>query len=281
MIRGFGTAPALVAVVLAALVVATPASAATPVQVSIGTADALDSTVRSVPDAVSAGDVGRVGSAQLVPASCAGVKAQNPLATDGTFSISPAGLVGVLIPVYCAGMASSPLEYLTLPHTGNGVNFAQYTAGGASPGTSVVTRYSKIRFDPVPVSLLPLRFRVNIADQTFATSTGQLCHSSFASPCPAGQLITSMPYGVAFDCLGGGSTAGLANLDLGGTLFGVVDTFVSRTFPPGPGGDATFVTPQLVNVTGGGFCGWTAPADLFAPYNTNAGWDLRLNLLGL
>jgi hypothetical protein len=60
---------------------------------------------------------------------------------------------------------------------------------------------------------------------------------------------------------------------------GQVNTFVSRTFPPGLGGGATFVTPQLVDVTGGGFCGWTAPADLFNPSNTNAGWDLQLRLL--
>jgi hypothetical protein len=217
----------------------------------------------------------------LAPANCAQVKAQHPAAADGEFTIQLAGLLGALIPVYCADLAGSPAEYLSLPRTGSGVNFAQYTAGGASPGTNVVTQYRKLRFDPVPVSLIPLRFRVNIADQRFATSTGQLCHSSSASPCPAGQLVTSMPYGVAFDCLGAGSTAGVANLDLTGTLFGVVDTFVSRTFPPGPGGGATFVNPQVVNVTGGGFCGWTAPADLFNPSNTNAGWDLRLNLLGL
>jgi hypothetical protein len=223
------------------------------------------------------------GASLLAPATCAEVKAGNPSATDGTFSIFPAGPLGPLLSVFCHDMAGTPTEFLSLAHTESGHNFAQYTAGGASPGTSVVTRYTKIRFDPIPIKLLPLTFRVNIADQTFTMSSGQLCHSHQLAGCPAGQLVNSMPYAVAMDCIGSGSHAGLGNLDLRGTLFNVVNTFTVQSFLGT--GSATFSTPQLVDLTGGGFCGWIAPATTFNPINTNplsdanGGFDLQITLL--
>ncbi|HSV66887.1 MAG TPA: GON domain-containing protein [Mycobacteriales bacterium] len=225
----------------------------------------------------------------LGPASCADIKASNPAATDGAYSILAGGLggliggLGQLLPVYCTDMAGEPKAYLSLPNTGPGHNYSQYLAGGASRGTTVVTSYSAIRFDPVPVSYFPLTFRANIADQTFSRSTGQLCHSS-GPPCP-GNVVTSMPYGVAFDCISPGSSAGRANIDLTGTPFYVVDTFVVRSFRGS--GKATFNSPQNVDLAGGGYCGWIAPADIYNPSNdspkndANGGWDLRLTLLGL
>jgi hypothetical protein len=219
----------------------------------------------------------------LAPANCAEVKAANPGATDGEFSIFPTGLLGSVLSVFCHGMTGTPTEFLSLVHTESGHNFSQYTAGGASQGTSVVTRYTKIRFDPTPVNLLPLTFRVNIADQTFTTSSGQLCHSGSLATCPAGQLVSTMPYAIAFDCIGAGSHAGVGNLDLRGTLFNVVNTFTVQTFEGT--GRATFTTPQLVDLTGGGFCGWIAPAVTFNPINNNPlgdanhGFDLQISLL--
>jgi len=219
----------------------------------------------------------------LAPANCTEVKAANPGVADGAFSIFPAGLLGPVLSVFCHDMAGTPTEFLSLVHTENGHNLSQYTAGGASPGTSVVTRYTKIRFNPTPVSLLPLTFRVNIADQTFTTSSGQLCHSHPLAGCPAGELVATMPYAVAFDCIGAGSHAGVANVDLRGTLFNVVNTFTVQTFEGT--GSATFTTPQQVDLTGGGFCGWIAPAATFKPINTNplgdanGGFDLQISLL--
>lgn len=63
-----------------------------------------------------------------------------------------------------AGLTSgAPAEYLTLADPGS--NFAQYTAGGYSPGTNVRTQYSRVR-------LLPGTLQIDISDQRYASSTG-------------------------------------------------------------------------------------------------------------
>ncbi len=210
--------------------------------------------------------------------SCGAIKAMNPSAVDGDYTIF---VGGAEIPVYCSNMAENPWEYLPLARTGAGHNFSQYTAGGASPGTDVVTHYTKLRFDPHPVSFSPLTFRVNIADQKFATSTGQLCHSS-GGACPEGSQVTAMPYAVAMDCRGAGSATGRANLDLSGTPFEVVDTFTLQTFHGA--GSATYQNPHVVDLAGGGYCGWIAPAMTYNPINqnplqdANGGYDLQLKL---
>jgi hypothetical protein len=222
------------------------------------------------------------GAASPFP-GCSSLLASHSQKRDGSFDIAPSPAIPQGMRVRCLNAGSIFKMYLLLPFSGNGSNFSQYTAGGASPGTSVVTRYSAIQIDPVPIQLYPLTFRANIADETFSSSTGQLCHSSFAVPCADSDLVTSMPYGVAFDCVAPYSATGIANLDLRGTPFAVVDTFVTRSFP-GPSGSTTFVTPQLVNLTGGGYCGWNAPADIYDPVNANPlgdanhGWDLQLTL---
>jgi hypothetical protein len=118
------------------------------------------------------------------------------------------------------------------------------------------------------VRLDPVTLLVNIADQTFATSTGSLNH-------PGGTLVTSMPYGVAFACIAPGDAAGLANIDLTGTPFAVVNTFSVQGAAPA-GSTTVSNDDRVVNLTGGGFCGWNAPASLFNPFNTNAGFNLQL-----
>jgi GON domain len=217
------------------------------------------------------------GAAAGRAASCAGIRAANPAATDGDYSLH---IGGATIHVFCHDMAQTPAEYIDLVQTGGGHNFSQYTAGGASRGTTVVTHYTRLRVDPHPVGLLPLTFRVNIADQTFSSSTGQLCHSSPA-PCSGGALVRSMPYAVAFDCVRPGSSSGIAELDLTGTVFEVVNTFRVQAFE---GTGTTSFTPQVVTLTGGGFCGWNAPATTYNPYDTNplqdanGGYDLQVRL---
>jgi hypothetical protein len=169
-------------------------------------------------------------------------------------------------------MATAPADYLTLVHTGGSFNFAQYTAGGASPGTNVRTSYTRVRLNPSTL-------RVNIADQAFSTSTGSLVHSGNTP-------VTSMPYGTAADCMGPGSATGIANVDLTGTRLAINETF--DTAGNGAAGSAVQSSGnQVANVTGGGFCGWTAPAHLFNPFNTGPwaldthnGYDLLLTLTG-
>lgn len=190
----------------------------------------------------------------LTPTSCAAIASAStgPLA-DGEYLLFTSGRPWV---AYCAGMASSaPKEYVTL-HRTNGANYAQYTAGGASPGTNVRTSYAKIRIDPSTLI-------VNTADQTFATSTGSLLHGNATA-------VTSMPYGVAMAC--DNQASGLANIDLQGTPF-AIDRQAFVLVGTAAVGTPTFTADgQVVNLTGGGFCGYLEPAPgVFNPFNQNGG----------
>jgi hypothetical protein len=214
--------------------------------------------------------------------SCSALRASHPQSSDGVFTVALSAAMPTPMRVRCVQTAGASWRlYLVLPNSGGGSNFARYTSGGASPGTSVVTRYSAIRIDPFPVTQHPPIYRVNIADQTFSSSSGQLCHSS-ATPCPSGQVVTSMPYGVAMDCAGSGSATGAANIDLRGTPFVLVNSYIHGGFDPA--GDLSR-TPQVIDVTGGGTCGWYAPAAIFNPFNTSpaddaaGGWDMRFGLV--
>jgi len=192
------------------------------------------------------------------PASCADIHASSPSSPDGTYTIYPNGMQ---FQVYCSGMSTAPTEYLNLVNTGSGANFSEYAAGGVSPGTNVVTKYTKVRLNPS--NLL-----VNIGDQTFATSTGSLLHSGSIS-------VTSMPYGTAMACIGAGNAAGLANIDLTGTPFTVNDTFLTQGSSPA-GGAVFSSSNHVVNITGGGFCGWTVPEGGFNPFNNFGTFQLQL-----
>ena len=135
-------------------------------------------------------------------------------------------------------------------------NYAQYSHGGPALGTSVRTHYFYLRLDPQ--TLL-----VDTSDQRFAMSDGAINH-------PGGVLVTSMPYGVAMSCNIGGDK-GLANIDLRGTHFAVADTFQI-------GGSSAFGTiipdaaMTVIDLVGGGQCGWMAPTSTaFNPMNTAGG----------
>ena len=199
------------------------------------------------------------------PANCSDVKAANPSAADGAYQIV---LDGAALTVYCADMSSTPQEYISLAMTAAGENFSHYTAGGDATGTDVRTSYTKLRINPVPVSTSPLTVAVDIADETFSSTTGSLSQGS--TP------VTSMPYAIAMACTDAFVDSGIANLDLRGTPFTIVNTFQDGGFLAA--GTATVVSPQVVNLTGGGFCGWEAPAAEFNPFNMNAGYDLQLEV---
>ena len=193
--------------------------------------------------------------------SCQDILVADSSAADGDYTIFPNGQT---FTVYCHDMASgTPREYLTLQNTGSNFNYSQYTAGGAVPGISVRTNYDKVRLDPDTL-------RIDIEDRTFSTSTG--------GPLTHGIIFTSMPYGIAQDCTASFSSTGTANIDLTGTPFTVNDSFViegfnaagsvngvsgTNPFPSSP--PVISVTNQVVNLTGGGGCGWTkmsgAPTD--------------------
>jgi hypothetical protein len=201
-------------------------------------------------------------SATALPENCTNIRAADPDAPDGEYVIHPNGME---FTVYCHDMADEPCEYLTLNNTGPNINFGQYTAGGASSGSNVRTVYEKVGIDPE--TLL-----VNIGDQTFASSTGSLWHGS--------TQVTSMPYGVAADCRGSGSNTGVANIDLRGTPFAVDDPFCVGGY--NPAGSATFsYDDQVVDLRGGGYCGWITPAPwMYNPYNAVGGFRLDLMYIG-
>jgi hypothetical protein len=98
--------------------------------------------------------------------------------------------------------------YLPLARVGAGANYSQYTAGGYSIGQNVVTRYTAVRLDPVSLF-------VDVSDQTFSTSSGVLQGS--------GERVSSMPYGVAMDCVSKQTATGKANIDLRDTPFAIRD----------------------------------------------------------
>lgn len=161
---------------------------------------------------------------------------------------------------YCSAIAGgSSKEYLTLNYTGD-ANFSQYTAGGGATGTNVRTSYTRIRIDPGTLD-------VDTADQAFATSSGSLNHPS--TP-PASGLVTAMTYAAAMTCTG--APTGVGNIDVRGTPFQISPSTIVLG-PASSVGMANFsANNQVVNLTGGGSCGWISPMmknRLDNPFNQN------------
>lgn len=197
-------------------------------------------------------------------ASCHDIRAAFGFAPDGEY---PLVAGNTLLTVFCYDMAGTPREYIDLARTGSDANFAQYTAGGASPGTNVRTSFTKLRIDPATLT-------VDIGDLTFATSTGRLQHSS-ATRGPSSPFVTAMPYGTAMSCTS--SASGLGDINLQGTPFAVDDTFLTGGFAAS-GSAAVSPDKKTVALHGGGYCGWINPAPAMGqPFNPQPG-NFRLNL---
>ncbi|MEU8305285.1 GON domain-containing protein [Actinomadura sp. NPDC048955] len=197
--------------------------------------------------------------AGVVYRSCQQVRQNFPTAPNGIYLLHNGAK---LFTVYCADMATAPKEYVTLEKTGQSENYSQYTAGGASPGTNVRTRFTRLRLDPAT-------FIVDIGDLKYASSTGSLRHSGSTT-------VTSMPYAVAMSCTN--TPVGEGNIDLRGTSVKVDNTFATSGF--NPSGSAT-VSPsaQVVTLRGGGSCGWIMPTPVrYNPFNPSPGMpNLKLD----
>ena len=191
------------------------------------------------------------------PESCAEVKTNNPSATDGEYQLYVAQNPDKPWNAWCHNLADSPVEYLTLPSQGSGKNYSQYTRGGGVKGKSVRTTYTRVLIDPTSL-------KVDIGDQTFASSTGLLNKGRK-------DVVRSMPFGVATDCIAAQSKAGTANIDLQGTPFKMVHgDFVVGGYRAD--GRATFSSnDQVVSLSGGGYCGWIAPGNVYGPVNNKSG----------
>ena len=164
-----------------------------------------------------------------------------PGTPDGAYTLYLNGDPAKPFNAYCHDMAGTPVEYITLVNTGGSTNRSQYLAGGAipvPPNSTVNTNWSKIRFNP-------LTLLVNTGDYLFSTSTGYISH----------QNTSRVPFGTARDCYNWGSSYGQANVDLRGTSFAVNDTWSLGGFQAAGTSNFSF-NDQVVNVTGGGYCGW-------------------------
>lgn len=204
--------------------------------VSTGCGEGFESAVSEPPPVV------QQALTELRPRTCQEIKNATPSAPDGDYTLYLFGDPSRPWKAYCHTMASSPAEYLSLPEAGLLSNYSQYTAGGASGGTSVRTSYSRIRIDPITL-------RVNTNDRTFSTSIGLINHGSLA--------VTSMPYGRAMSCDWGDS--GRGQIDLRGTPFKVApDYFTAEGWYPW-GSAAYSFADQVVALRGGGYCGSFGP----------------------
>src|SRR5688572_17571613 len=143
-------------------------------------------------------------SAQGLAPDCAAIKEADPAAGDGSYIIAPGGK---LFHVYCHDMAGDAREYISLANTAPGANYSAFGGEHAGIVARVTTAYTRVRLDPA--TLL-----VNVADQTFSTSSGADC-------CIGSTVIVSMPYAHASACRGDFWAAGDANVDLTGTPFTV------------------------------------------------------------
>jgi hypothetical protein len=200
-----------------------------------------------------------------VPISCADAQAlYGPnVGPDGRYVIHP--VAGQRFSVHCADMDADGKDYLEV-RSGSGLNVGQYAAGGEATGSTVTTSFTKLRLNPADLT-------VDVGDLTFATSVGGLNHPDAGLGNP---LVEAMPYATAMGCAGAVANAS-ANIDLQGTPFAVDDTFVFDD--PGIGSATFSALDQVVSITGGGFCGWTAPeGTAFNPFNPTPGQyilDLR------
>jgi len=182
-----------------------------------------------------------------LPESCAELRDGAPGAMDGEYTVYAGGDVARPWQVWCVDMDGAPADYLTLPMAGPDRNFSEYVPGSGQ-GTAVRTTYSRVRIDPYG-------FRVDVSDQRFSSSSGQLMHGD--------AVVASMSYAAAMDCVDAGSTAGRGNLDLRGTPF-TVPPAQFRVHGHLAAGSATpGANEQVIDLLGGGLCGYIVPEARF------------------
>lgn len=199
-------------------------------------------------------------ASQCLPARCSDVRQEDPSAGDGDYTLYVDHAPTQPWAAYCHDMASTQADYLPLVALAEGRNFSQYTASSATPGTDLRTRFSRVRIDPVT-------FAVEFDDVTFSSSTGGIQHGGF--------LYTQMPYGVASGCNSADPDDGVANIDLTGTPFHILDNFCTLG-TNAQGGAVLSEDDQVADITGGGFCGWTSPGCTFNPHERNNPTVLQL-----
>jgi len=137
--------------------------------------------------------------------------------------------------------------YLMLSQNGPKINFSSNFVPGNKPWGAVDTNTVVTMWTGLNINLST--YLVNNGDFTYSTSSGQCHHYSVTS---------QVPFGTAFDCSGGGSKSGVAQIDLTGTNWIIDDSWAIGGYQPG-GNALLSSNNQIANITGGGNCGWNAP----------------------
>jgi hypothetical protein len=175
-------------------------------------------------------------------ASCAEIRSNDPTAASGTYWLAAGGDRQLPFQVFCDTMDSSPAEYLDVnPDT----NYSTQLAGGYISGTNVVTRFSRVRIDPVTLT-------VKLDDFAYSSSTGFI----------DGWNMTRISYatGAACNWYGAGGNAGI---DLTTTRFTITEQFCSVGWAQWGSYSPSSYTNQ-VTLTGGGQCGSEEPCTVSA-----------------
>lgn len=199
------------------------------------------------------GGAGSPGRVMPLPVSCSDI---DPAMGDGEYLFAYDGDTSRPYLAYCRLLgATSGGMYLTLPNqTGasnesftSGARWANVDCPGCSQGTTVRTRFHRVLFDPFTHRVFP-------SDRTFATSVGRIEGRVSVGPGPIVR-IDALDWGLALACDTGGPD-GRANIDLRGTPFRLTTANVWTPGGAGGSGSSNFAFDrQVVNLTGGGFCG--------------------------
>jgi hypothetical protein len=209
------------------------------------------------------------GSVLFVPASaganplygsCSELRQHNPSLTDGEYTLN---LQGQSAQIYCADMGGTPKEYITLAQTGADTNYSFYPGqhvlhryqSGLVSGTNAHTSYLKVRIDPTTL----------VVDQNDITFTNLISKGSngydWSNPNFKPTPVTAA-FANASDCYNSWSNRGRANVDLTGTDFAIDNSVAFATVGYAANGSYTVDEGrQVVNMTGGGWCGGTGHQD--------------------
>lgn len=173
---------------------------------------------------------------------CRELRDADPYNVDGDYEIVVDGHSMI---VTCVDMHASPKEYLTLTNIDGDANASAYGTGQNTSSPAVKTQYTKVRFDASDLT-------VDVTDRRFSASNGGWAEFGWS-------YHYSWNYAHAADCHSDWSHTGRANIDLTGTPFAVErDQFVVSGY--NPAGTTTFSAgDQVVELTGGGYCGDNAP----------------------
>ncbi len=188
---------------------------------------------------------------RLLPATCADIRARQPNAGDGEYTLFVRGDGRFPLTLYCHDMRTNPREYLTLPNSN--ANYALI----AYPEGALITHYQKIRLNPT--SLV-----VDVADYTFTTTQEPVPgYRPIAPENVASYPVLRSNYAHALGCNRGVASAppGAAEIDLSGTPLALAELVQFAASGTEVISASANVSPdrQRATLNANGRCGLMAP----------------------